>query len=202
MTNESVSGNLWLNRDCTMAEPSEPKKETVRIAVTPPPTKEATEGRDTVRITLPTRPPASPPLPAPAPPGAGVPRPPVAKPLIPPAPSRPVQPPRFVPPPPPPPPTSGVPVSRPVPSPMPAVGPKKETARITLLPDPPAPTGVQMKKTQPLIDMPSMAPPPMTPVAVASEPTPVVSAIPMALCWGLLGVSAAILLIQILNYIS
>ena len=172
-----------------MAEPTEPKKETVRIAVSPPPEKEATEGRDTVRITLPTRPPATPPLPPTNPAAAGTPRPPVAKPVIPPAPSKPVQPPRFVPPPP------------PLPSVSPAVGPKKETARITLLPDPPAPSGVQMKKTQPLIDMPSMAPP-IPPVAVTPQPAPIVGSIPMALCWGLLGVSTAILLIQILNYIS
>jgi hypothetical protein len=58
-----------------------------------------------------------------------------------------------------------------------------------------------MKKTQPLIDMPSLAPP-ITPVAVAPEGASIVSEIPMALCWGLLGVAAAILLIQILNYIS
>jgi hypothetical protein len=89
---------------------------------------------------------------------------------------------------------------------MPSVGPKKETARITVLPDPPAAPHVQMKKTQPLINMPAPAvPPPTTPMTVASEPETepmMIDSIPMGLCWGMLAVSAAILLIQIFNYIS
>jgi hypothetical protein len=34
--------------------------------------------------------------------------------------------------------------------------PKKETARVTVLPDPPSRPAVQMKKTQPLIDLPAV----------------------------------------------
>jgi hypothetical protein len=93
----------------------------------------------------------------------------------------------------------------------PAPGPKKETARITVLPDPPAkPLGaVQMKKTQPLSTMPEpvkpitpikVAPPPAPPTIVSAEPA--VDSIPMALCWGLLGISAIVLLVQIWNYFS
>ena len=79
-------------------------------------------------------------------------------------------------------------------------GPKKETARIPVLPDPPKVSGsVQMKKTQPLISMPAA----VIPVTVApKEATPKVAAISMPLCWALLGTSAAILLIQIWNYLS
>jgi hypothetical protein len=180
-----------------MADPTEPKKETVRIAVTPPAAK-PTEARDTTRITLPTRAPANPP-----PPPAQTARPPVAKPLIPPAPSKPVQAPRFVPPPPIA--KSNVPVSSiaaaPQPNVLPPVSPKKETARITVLPGP-APATVQMKKTQPLIDMPAAAAPAVTPVTVAPQTTGITEELPIALCWTLASVSALTLIIQILNYIS
>jgi hypothetical protein len=83
-------------------------------------------------------------------------------------------------------------------------GPKKETARITVLPDPPKSSGaVQMKKTQPLIsNMPAKAAPAL-PVTVAPKATsPTVEPISMPLCWALLGASAVILLIQIWNYVS
>ena len=82
-------------------------------------------------------------------------------------------------------------------------GPKKETACITVLADPPKVSGsLQMKKTQPLISMPA-APAPVTPVNVApKEAARKVDAISMPLCWALLGASAAILLIQIWNYLS
>jgi hypothetical protein len=85
----------------------------------------------------------------------------------------------------------------------PPPGPKKETARISVLPDPPKPPGsVQMKKTQPLINMPE-AKAPVTPVHVAPvEVKTVVDSIPKSLCWTLVGVSAAILIIQIWNYLS
>jgi hypothetical protein len=57
-----------------------------------------------------------------------------------------------------------------------------------------------MKKTQPLITMPAVSAP-STPVRVAvGETETVVDAIPMALCWGLLGVSALVLIVQIWNY--
>jgi len=181
-----------------MAEPTEPKKETVRIALTPPSGKPV-EGRETVRITLPSRPPASN---TPLPPAGTTARPPVARPLIPPAPDKPVQPPKFVPPL-----ISAVanPAVAPLPNPSLVAGPKKETARITVLPDPPpAPPSVQMKKTQPLINMPAASVPlPVSPVTVPDKrQTGMTSEIPMAFCWALLGVSAVVLLIQILNYIS
>jgi len=187
-----------------MADPKEPKKETVRITLPPRAATGApplSTPRDTVRINLPARPPANggavhPPAPAP-------PRPPVLPP-----------PPAFRPPPSPPsafsapvPSTQAAamrapePVTEPHSAPPP--GPKKETARISVLPDPPKPAGsVQMKKTQPLISMPE-AKAPVTPVAVApraAEPVP--EALPLALCWTLVGASALILLIQIWNYIS
>jgi hypothetical protein len=189
-----------------MADLTEPKKETVRIVVTPPAAKSA-EAPDTVRITLPTRPPASPP-PLPAnPPGAGTPRPPIAKPLIPPAPNKPVQAPRFVPPSVPLAAKSNAPVPNAPATPLsvttPSVSPKKETARIAVLPAPaPAPASVQMKKTQPLIDRPAAAAPAVTRVTVASQTAGIVDQMPTTLCWGLVGVSAVILIIQILNYIS
>jgi hypothetical protein len=59
-----------------------------------------------------------------------------------------------------------------------------------------------MKKTQPLTDMPAAAAPAGTPVAVAPETASILDQLPMTLCWALVGVSAVILIIQILNYIS
>ncbi len=201
-----------------MAEPTEPKKETVRIAVPPPQPAKAGEGRDTVRITLPTRPPVSAPLPPANPPREGAPRPPMARTLVPPAPSKPVQAPRFIPPPPGASPSqSNAPASSAAPAPAPATPSatslKKETARITVLPDPVKTAGpaVQMKKTQPLIDMPaSSAPaaPIMTTAASEAGPSPstgdspVFEEVPGVFYWALLGVSAVVLIIQILNYIS
>jgi len=83
-------------------------------------------------------------------------------------------------------------------------GPKKETARIAVLPDPhltASPT-VQMKKTQLLITTPEITPQ-NAPLTVARRDTgAMVDAIPMPLCWTLLGVSAVILIIQIWNYFS
>jgi len=83
--------------------------------------------------------------------------------------------------------------------------PKKETARITVLPNPPAKPAMEMKKMQPLIDLPAVDVPTTT-VTVASkiEPQPIskIDEIPMSLCWGLLGASAAILILQIWNYLS
>lgn len=59
-----------------------------------------------------------------------------------------------------------------------------------------------MKKTQPLITMPEATAPPSVPLTVTAEPTPVAEAIPMPLCWAVLGVSAVILIIQVWNYFS
>src|SRR6266571_6367443 len=141
-----------------MADPNEPKKETVRIVLpSQSVAKEpglTTKSRETVRIQLPLRPPSNKfpppeePSTAPKPPPEAV-VPPQLSPL--PPPSSPTSPPIVS--------TSGpppavAPVSRTPDSLFP--GPKKETARIPLMPDPsvrPAPT-VQMKKTQPLIAIP------------------------------------------------
>ena len=95
----------------------------------------------------------------------------------------------------------------------PPLTPKKETARITVLPDPPVKPTVQMKKTQPLIDLPPPGAPSIS-VNVAPEtiaPSEMVASpglmrtlddVPMPLCWALLGISAVILLIQIWSYFS
>jgi len=142
-----------------MADSDEPKKETVRITVSPQPGPPA-ESRETVQIHLPTRSPANP------------------------SPSAPV---------------ALVSPARAAAAGMPA--PKKETARIAVLPDPRTKPAVEMKKTQPLIDLPSVEMP-ATRVTVAPEPRPRINAIPMPLCWALLAGSAAILILQIWNYLS
>jgi hypothetical protein len=199
-----------------MADPKEPKKETVRITLPPRSNAEGNGGapapkRDTVRINLPARPPTvSAPAPL-TPPTAGAARPPVARPLVPPAPSKPVTPPPFVPPaarstitPPKTPAPAAAAAHAVEPELIPAVSPKKETARISVLPDPPKPAPtVQMKKTQPLITMPE----PKTgaaPINVAPliQPDEDVDLVPMPLCWAVLGASALILLIQIWNYFA
>ncbi len=186
-----------------MANLAGPKKETVRITLPPEPTaapaEAPSEKRDTVRINLPACPPVSP---STSPPES------VPKPSTP-AP-RPPAPPQVLTP------RSGVSPAvtsattgagaaatppLPVTPPTNASSPKKETARITVLPDPPARPAVQMKKTPPLIDMPA-ASAPETPLTVAPETPMATDQIPKPLCWALLGVSAAILIIQIWSYFS
>src|SRR5438270_12676763 len=153
-----------------MADSNEPKKETVRITVSPqagsPPV--AAPSRDTVRIHLPTRPPPNSPT----------------GPIDSPSPAR----------------TAAAAMPAPMPTPA---SPKKETARITVLPDPPAKPAVQMKKTQPLIDLPKIETPATT-MTVTPQPTPQIGIdrIPMPLCWGLLASSAAILILQIWTYLT
>ncbi len=179
-----------------MADSNEPKKETVRIAVPPPPAKPpgaGNESRDTMRINLPAHPPSTVPPPPPA--------------RLPDS-AKAVKPPQFLPPSPPSPPSSPKPPAAPHPmassSAASSPGPKKETARIAVLPDPrpkASPT-VQRKKTQPLITMPESTPP-SAPLTVATNDTSaIVDAIPIRLCWTLLGVSTVILIIQIWNYFS
>jgi hypothetical protein len=247
-----------------MADPKEPKKETVRITLPPRPAPApggATSARETVRINLPTRPPSngiaprppqqSAPLPSTIPDIASAPaRPPIAQSPLPPAPAKQVRPPPFVPPPRPPasvpapavsesgapapasvplPPKAPVAVPSPpkfnpppagpvlgavssvaaaMPSlssmPGPSPGPKKETARITVLPDPPAKPAstVQMKKTQPLITMPQRVVESAPIVVAPPEPAAVIDEIPISICWGLLGGSTVILLIQIWTYFA
>jgi hypothetical protein len=163
-----------------MAEPDQPKKETVRIEVpVPPPTKPpepSVKPRETVRIQLPARETGGPSVPS-SPQSAPEdisstnffpqPKPPAA--------SRPL--------------SASV---RPPPSPPP-LGPKKETVRIPLMPEP---LRSAQKKTQPLIAMPNVVPQ-NPPIAVAP-----VEKSPMLLYWMLLGMSALILIIQIWTYFS
>ncbi len=202
-----------------MAEANEPKKETVRITL--PPRRgdaAAPEEDDTVRINLPSRPPTSEPPPTAAPlvpkPGnVPIPRPPgipAPRTVLPPPPPAATTPP-------PPPPATKTPLPRPsgtiaaasapvpAPRPAPATTPlTKETARISVLPDPPKPVSAKMSKTQPLITATATpVAPPTAPVTIApAAPQPVLNTIPMPLCWGLVSVSAAILIIEIWNYIS
>ena len=74
-----------------------------------------------------------------------------------------------------------------------------------MLADPPAKPAVEMKKTQPVIDLPQ-AEKPATRIIVTSQPQPesisTIDKIPMPLCWVLLGASAVILILQIWNYLS
>jgi hypothetical protein len=61
-----------------------------------------------------------------------------------------------------------------------------------------------MKKTQPLSTMPEPSAP-LNPITVAPamhEVEMVHDAIPMALCWALLGMSAVVLIAQIWNYLE
>ncbi|PYI76448.1 MAG: hypothetical protein DMF04_08370 [Verrucomicrobia bacterium] len=59
-----------------------------------------------------------------------------------------------------------------------------------------------MSKTQPLVTLADAPVLPPTPPARIAAPQPVVSTFPMAVCWALVGISAAILIIEIWNYIS
>src|SRR5438874_1805226 len=155
-----------------MADSNEPKKETVHITVSSrpssPPSQPA-QSRPTVRIYLPTRPPANPP------PVAG-------------DSSYPAR-------------VAGAAMAAPMATPA----PKKETARMAVLPDPQPKPAVQMKETQPLIDLQAMEAP-ATKVTLTPEPAPRpqlrIDQIPMPLCWTLLAASATTLILQIWNYVS
>jgi hypothetical protein len=90
-------------------------------------------------------------------------------------------------------------------------GPKKETARINILPEPKAPPSptVKMTKTQPLLRTPE-AKVYSPPVTVATVPPPASSGsmldrlndVPLPICWIIFGISTVTLLIQIWNYLS
>jgi hypothetical protein len=178
-----------------MANSNETKKETVRIAVPVPPAKPpgtGNESRDAAGINLPAHPPST------------VPAPPAGSPDC----AKVVNPPRFFPPSPPSPAFSPKPpaLSHPMASSSAASSPepKKETARIAVLPDPrsKALPAVQMKKAQPLVTIPEITLQ-SAPLTVATKDTSaMVDAIPMPLCWTLLGVSTMILIIQIWTYFS
>ncbi|HEX4641217.1 MAG TPA: hypothetical protein VH252_07510 [Chthoniobacterales bacterium] len=192
---------------------AEPKKETVRIALPPRPEQTShapsTANRDTVRIVLPTRTPITPirrepPKIMPAPASEETPETPTVLPRRPPTIS----------------PTDSSPLLQPLPKPpgienengpvAPAAveispvdrGPKKETARISVLPrpTPAAPPAINMTKTQPLLVHPptGVTPPP---AIITSKPLAPLDSIPRPLCWALLAISAVIFLIQIWNYV-
>ena len=163
-----------------MAEPDQPKKETVRIQLpVPPPTKPAepsVKPHETVRIQLPVHETGGPPAPS-----------------SPQSVSEDISSTNFFPPPKPP--TASRPLFasvRPPPIPTPS-GPKRETVRIPLTPEP---LRSAQKKTQPLMPMPNVMPqnPPIA-VAPAEKSS-------MLLYWMLLGISALILIIQIWTYFS
>ena len=59
-----------------------------------------------------------------------------------------------------------------------------------------------MKKTQPLITMPESIPQSALLTVATKDTSAMIDAIPMPLCWTLLGVSTVILIIQIWNYFS
>jgi hypothetical protein len=200
---------------------AEPKKETVRIALPPRPEPAAPAPsivkRDTARIVLPTRTPVTPirrlpPQITPLPSAASESAPPTVLPRRPPVAPAP----------------STSPLLQPLPKPpgytqesesgihaVPPVrdegstaesgvnrGPKKETARISVLPRPTPvvqPT-VNMTKTQPLLVQPAGSIQP-APVVITSRPITRPDTISKPLCWTLLGVSAVIFLIQIWNYV-
>jgi hypothetical protein len=158
-----------------MAEPNEPKKETTRIIGAPEavekPAEPGAKKRDTVQLPLRESPVHIVTEPRPG-----------SNPVVPEVVS-----PQFFQAPQPPPIPSNVSV---MPAPdLPSSGPTKETVRIPL-------RAVQMKKTQPLVAMPEMAPENRS-IAV----TPVEKN-QMPLLWLLLGMSAVILIIQIWTYLS
>lgn len=163
-----------------MAEPDQPKKETVRIELPHPPVTKPAEPsvkpRETVRIQLPARETGS--SPAPSSPQSG---------------SEDIASSNFFPPPKPP--VAPRPLSASVrPPPIPAgSGPKRETVRISQVPEP---LRSAQKKTQPLMAMPNVVPQNL-PIAVAP-----VEKTSMLLYWMLLGISALILIIQIWTYFS
>jgi len=163
-----------------MAEPDQPKKETVRIQlphppVTPPPAP-SVKPRETVRIQLPVRETGNAPVPS-SPQSA----------------PEDISSTNFFPSPKPPAATRPLSASVRPPSTPPPLRPKKETVRIPLMPEP---SRSAQKKTQPLMAMPNVIPQ-NPPIAVAP-----VEKRPMLLYWMLLGMSALILIIQIWTYFS
>jgi hypothetical protein len=162
-----------------MAQPDQPKKETVRIQLPHPPvTKPSEPGvkpHETVRIQLPVRETGNPPVPSPPQSAPGN----ISStnffpPLKPAAASRPL--------------SASV---SPLPIPSPSV--PEKTVRIPLMPEP---LRSSQKKTQPLVAMPKV---------VSQNPQIAVAPVEkgsMRLYWMLLAMSALILIIQIWTYFS
>jgi len=165
-----------------MAEPDQPKKETVRIElphppVTPPaPPAPSVKPRETVRIQLPVRETGNAPVPS-----------------SPQSTPEDISSSNFFPSPKPPAATRPLSASGRPPSIPPSLGPKKETVRIPLMPEP---LRSAQKKTQPLMAMPDVVAQ-NPPIAVAP-----VEKSSMLMYWILLGMSALILIIQIWTYFS
>lgn len=196
---------------------AEPKKETVRIALPPRPESTAPAAnevkRDTARIVLPSRTPATPirrlpPKITPLPSSGANPEPPAVLPRRPPV-ITPSSSPMLQPLPKPPGVENGGEARLPVPpvrddvsAPSVNRGPKKETARISILPRPAAvaPAPVNMTKTQPLLVHPTAATP-IAPVVITSKPLPPAETISRPLCWALFATALVIFLIQIWNYV-
>jgi hypothetical protein len=186
-----------------MAEPDQPKKETVRIqspVPSPPnPPQQTVNPRETVRIQSPVPPPPNPPQQTVNPRETIRIQLPVRETGNPPVPSSPQSAPEdisstnFLPPPKPPAASRPLSGSGGPPPTLPSLGPKKETVRIPLIPEP---LRSAQKKTQPLIAMPNIVPQ-NPPLAVAP-----VEKSSMLLYWMLLGISALILIIQIWTYFS
>ena len=169
----NFSNTKWPNLD-------QPKKETVRIQLPHPPVTKPSEPsvkpHKTVRIQLPVRETGTSPVPSPSQSATGS-----------------ISSTNFFPPPKPP--AASRPLSasvRPPPIPPPS-GPKKETVRIPLTPEP---LRSSQKKTQPLIAMPNVVSQ-NPPIAVAP-----VEKSSMLVYWMLLATSALILIIQIWTYFS
>jgi hypothetical protein len=167
-----------------MAEGDQPKKETVRIQLpipapaptNPPQQQQPVKPRETVRIQLPVRETGNPPVPGSSQPASGD-----------------VSSTNFSPPPKPP--AAPRPIASPVRPPpiLGATGPKRETVRIPLVPEP---SRSDQKKTQPLMAMPDVVTQ-NPPIAVAP-----VEKSSMLMYWMLLAMSALILIIQIWTYFS
>ena len=162
-----------------MAEPDQPKKETVRIQLPHPPVMKPSEPgvkpHETVRIKLPVREGGTSPMAS-----------------LPSSATEDISSTNFFPPPKPP--TASRPLSASHPPPIaPPPGPKQETVRIPLMPEP---LRSSQKKTQPLIAMPAVVSR-NPPIAVAP-----VEKSSMLLHWMLLAMSALILIIQIWAYFS
>jgi hypothetical protein len=81
-------------------------------------------------------------------------------------------------------------------------GPKKDTARISILPRPAAAAApaINLTKTQPLLIHPAGSTP-AAPAVITSRPLAPRDAIPRSLAWTVFAVAAVIFLIQIWNYV-
>ncbi|HEY1582026.1 MAG TPA: hypothetical protein VGF73_02880 [Chthoniobacterales bacterium] len=89
-------------------------------------------------------------------------------------------------------------------APTPAVGPRKETARIGALPDSPMKATVKLSPLQPTSTPPAgvIRTAPAAPVVANQPATGLVESVPLTFCWALLGISAVTFLIQLWTYFS